>query len=86
MMLDVTASSGQSLISMGTKPISDQVREAVRRSGLTRYSIAQATGIDQAVLSRFMTGKAGLRLETLDKLGLLLGLEVKARRAPRKSQ
>ena len=66
--------------------ISDQVRAAIERSGLSRYAIAQATGIDQAALSRFMARKAGLRLETIDQLGLLLGLEVRARKAPRKAK
>ena len=58
------------------KTLSDELREAVERSGLTRYAIWQETGIDQGTMSKFMAGARGLSLESIDKLADLLGLHV----------
>ena len=60
-------------------PLTDQLRRAILESGQTRYRIAKETGIDAAVLCRFMQG-AGLSMESLDTLGQHLGLELVARR------
>ena len=60
--------------------LSDQIRRAVAASGLTRYRISKITGIDQAVLSRFMAGKVGLSMSALDRLADALELEVVARK------
>ena len=61
-------------------PLSDQIRRAVAASGLTRYRISKITGIDQAVLSRFMAGKVGLSMSALDRLADALELDVVARK------
>ena len=63
---------------MGEKrtKVSDQIRRAVEASGVSRYRIAQATGIKQSTLSRFMAGTGGMTVETLDKLAEYLGLEI----------
>jgi transcriptional regulator with XRE-family HTH domain len=58
------------------EPISTAVRRAIERSGLSRYEICKATGIDKAGLSRFMTGERGLTTASLDKLAPLLGLRI----------
>jgi transcriptional regulator with XRE-family HTH domain len=55
---------------------SDQIRDAIQASGTTRYSLAKQVGIPESALSRFMRGKQGLTLATLDKLADLLGLEI----------
>ena len=60
--------------------LSNQIRRAVAASGLTRYRISKITGIDQAVLSRFMAGKVGLSMSTLDRLADALELDVVARK------
>ena len=60
--------------------LSDQIRRAVAASGLTRYRISKITGIDQAVLSRFMAGKVGLSMSALDRLADALELDVVARK------
>lgn len=59
-----------------TTKLSDEIRDAVRSSGWTCYRISQATGISQATLSRFMSGKAGLSMAYLDIVGELLGIHV----------
>lgn len=56
--------------------VSDQIREAIDESEMTRYRISAETGIPQAVLSRFMAGKSGISSGTIDKLAELLELEV----------
>ena len=56
--------------------LSDELREAVERSGMSRYSIWQQTGIDQGSLSKFMDGERGLGMESIDKLADLLGLHI----------
>jgi len=63
---------------MGKKrtKVSDQIRHAVESSGVSRYRIAQETEIEQSTLSRFMAGAGGMTVETLDKLGEYLGLEI----------
>ena len=57
---------------------SDQIRQAVDSSGLSRYRICKEAGIDQATFSRFMSGKVGMALPTLDALADVLGLDVVA--------
>ncbi|MDD4889886.1 MAG: helix-turn-helix transcriptional regulator [Phycisphaerae bacterium] len=56
--------------------LSDQIRKAIADSGLTRYAISKATGVGQDILSRFMTGKGGLTLDTLEKLAGPLGIKI----------
>lgn len=56
---------------------SDQLRKAIDESGMTRYAISKATGIDQAVLSKFMAGERGMLLPSVDKLCSLLDLELR---------
>ena len=66
---------------MQVKTVSDQVRDLIEKSGVTRYRISQDTGIAESVLSRFMAGR-GLNTETLDRLGVYFGVTVHARRSP----
>jgi transcriptional regulator with XRE-family HTH domain len=56
--------------------LSDQIRRAVESSGKSRYAIFKATGIDQATLSRFMSGQYGLPMKTLDRLADFLDLSL----------
>jgi transcriptional regulator with XRE-family HTH domain len=69
--------------------VSAQVRRAIEGCGMTRYAISKQTGIDQATLSRFMSGEGGLSTEALDAIGELIGLKVtleNARRAGKKGK
>jgi transcriptional regulator with XRE-family HTH domain len=58
------------------------LRHAIDASGMSRYAIAKAIGLDQSVLSRFMAGKSGLSVETIDNIGALLGLRIVADKKP----
>jgi predicted XRE-type DNA-binding protein len=57
--------------------LSEQIRQAIKQSGLSRYAICKAIGMDQAIMSRFMNGKGGLQQDSLDAVADLLGLELK---------
>jgi transcriptional regulator with XRE-family HTH domain len=65
---------------MRAKRFSDQIREAVDASGMSRYRICAEIGLSQAAMSRFMAGKSGLSMDTLDRLAGLIGLAVVTRR------
>ena len=54
--------------------VSGQLRAAILASPETRYRIAQATGVTEAALSRFVRGLRGLDLTSVDKLATHLGL------------
>lgn len=56
--------------------LSDQIRKAIDASGLSRYRICKAIGLDQGAMSKFMSRERGLELATIDRLGELLGLRV----------
>ncbi|MCA9178015.1 MAG: helix-turn-helix transcriptional regulator [Planctomycetales bacterium] len=64
--------------------ITDQIRQAIDDSGLTRYRIAQDTGIDESTLAKFCHGTRGLSLDNLDPLCEYLGLRIVAERKPTK--
>jgi transcriptional regulator with XRE-family HTH domain len=52
------------------------LRKAVEDSGMTRYAIAQATGINESVLSRFVAGGRTISLANADTLAEFLGYEL----------
>ena len=64
--------------SMGKRrlKLSEQIRRAITDCGTTRYVISKETGIDQATLSRFMSGERGLPTKTLDTLADFLNLNI----------
>ena len=64
------------------KKLTDQVMQAIDDSGLTRYRIAQGTGIDESALAKFYNGHRGLSMDALDRLGVYLGLRIVADRKP----
>ena len=57
---------------------SEQLREAIRQEERSRYRISLETGIAQGQLSRFMKGKCGLSLRSIDLLCECLGLGLTA--------
>jgi transcriptional regulator with XRE-family HTH domain len=58
---------------------SDQLRQAIRDSGQSQLSIGRATGVQQAVLSKFLSGRRGLSIESIERLVEHLGLELHPR-------
>ncbi|HLP84600.1 MAG TPA: helix-turn-helix transcriptional regulator [Phycisphaerales bacterium] len=56
------------------KTVSMQLREAIERSGKSRYEIARQTGVNASVLSRFVASGRGLRSHNVDALCAYLGL------------
>jgi predicted transcriptional regulator len=71
---------------MREKSISGRLREAIQRSGKSRYQIAQATGISQAALSRFISAERGLALDSADKLADYFALELVSAKRQRKGR
>ncbi len=59
-----------------SKPFSDQLRDAILNADISRYRISKETGLTEAGLSRFVNGVAGLSLDSIDKVGECLGLEI----------
>jgi len=57
---------------------SDQIRAAIDASGVSRYRICKTACLSEATMSRFMSGKGGLSMEMLDRIGKMLGLRVVA--------
>jgi len=60
--------------------MTDQLRQAIDDSGLTRYRIAQDTGIDESALAKFYNGRRGLSLDHIDQLWEYLGLTISQER------
>jgi plasmid maintenance system antidote protein VapI len=53
-----------------------QLQRAVRageRGGMTRYKLAQVSGVEQAVLSKLVHGTRIVRLDTAEKIVKALG-------------
>lgn len=63
--------------------MTEELRNAIEQSGLTRYRISRDLGIDQAQLSRFMRGQRGLSLDALDRLCAYLNLSLSRRKKAR---
>jgi len=57
----------------------DQLRQVIRECGTSQYGLANQVGIAESVLSRFLSGKRGLSLETLDRLAGVLGIDISKR-------
>ena len=59
-----------------TSFLTDQLRQAIDDSGLTRYRIAKETGISESALAQFYNGHRGLSMKALNALGELLQLKI----------
>ena len=64
--------------------MTDQLRQLIDDSGLTRYGIAKQTGIDESALAKFYNGHRGLSMEALNALGEFLQLKITLGRKPTK--
>lgn len=58
------------------KTFCDELRDAIESAEISRYRLAEETGINAATLCRFIKGKGGLSVDGLDKIAAVLGLHV----------
>ncbi len=58
------------------RTLTDSLRTAIRKSGLTCYRITKDTRVDKAVLSRFLRGSISPMLDSADRLATYLGLQL----------
>jgi hypothetical protein len=70
-------------VAKNREKLCDQVRRAVDASGRSRYAICKAVGLAEATMSRFMNGRGGLSMASLDALADLLDLNIAAGKATR---
>ncbi len=61
----------------------EEIREAVRASGLSVYALARETGLKIAPLQRFMAGVNGVTVISAQAIGEVVGVELRRVR-PRK--
>jgi transcriptional regulator with XRE-family HTH domain len=54
----------------------EQLRQAVRESGLSLNEIARRSGVDQGQLSRFMRGERTIEMPTAARMCAALGLRL----------
>lgn len=62
-----------------TETLTEMLREAIESSGLSLYQLADETGVDRGLLSRFKNGKQSMTLETFDRLNEVLKLRITRR-------
>ena len=65
--------------------ISERLKKAIESSKKTRYAIAVGSGVDHAVLRRFMRGERDIKLTTAENLAEFLELELTSKRKNGKS-
>jgi plasmid maintenance system antidote protein VapI len=71
------------LLTMKPMSFSDEIRDAIRRSGRTGYDISKHMNIAPSTLHRFVHGQTGLSIKSLDKLAEVLDLHVRVGRNPK---
>ena len=65
--------------------MSEQLRDAIEKAGVSRYEIAKATGVSQSTLSKFVLGtRPGLSFDSMDRIGEYLGLVIVKKQPNRK--
>jgi transcriptional regulator with XRE-family HTH domain len=65
--------------------LSEQLRNAIEKAGVSRYEISKATGVSQSTLSKFVLGtRPGLSFDAMDRVGEYLGLEIVKKKQPKK--
>ncbi|MCY2953422.1 MAG: hypothetical protein NTU53_15805 [Planctomycetota bacterium] len=74
------------MVQKKSKPVSQQLREAINASGKSRYRICKEIELGESTMSHFMHGQCGLQLSTIDRLGELLGLRIVADGVKRKGR
>jgi hypothetical protein len=60
--------------------LSEKLRKTIISSKQSRYAIAVGSGVDHAVLRRFVRGERDIKLRTAESLCAYLGLELVTKR------
>ena len=73
---------------MGAKTpnIEEQLRDAIRNSGLSRYRLSKLTGVSDGLLANFVNCKRSVTMTTAAKLAEALGLELTPAKRARKER
>ena len=66
------------------KPITDELRDALRHCETSRYRLSAETGISQSILSRFLAGTSDMSMASADVLAERLGVRLAPETAPKK--
>ena len=66
--------------------LTEQLRKAMKASKQSRYAIAKGSGVDYAVVSRFLDELSDIRLSTAGRLTKYLDLELKPARKAKKQR
>jgi len=69
-----------------SSPITDPLRRAIRKSGLSHYRIAKEAGLQAGQLDRFMSGERDLMAGSADRLAAYFGLELRPTAPRRKAK
>ena len=56
--------------------MTETVKKAIRASGYSQKRLAQKAGLSQAAISLILSGRRGLTLESAEKIGRVIGLEI----------
>jgi plasmid maintenance system antidote protein VapI len=64
--------------------LTEQLRRAIRASGLSAFRIATDANVDRAIMSRFVSGGRGITLNTAGRIARYLGLELRQVRKPKR--
>jgi hypothetical protein len=74
--IDDTCNNGSMRKNNPRPTLTDVLRGAIERSGVTRYRIAKETGVAEGHLGRFIRGEMSIRLDKADRLAAYLGLRL----------
>jgi transcriptional regulator with XRE-family HTH domain len=61
--------------------LDDQLRQAIKDSGLSPLELAERCGVANPIIYRFVNGVRGLSLSSAAKIAEVLGLELRAKGA-----
>jgi transcriptional regulator with XRE-family HTH domain len=56
--------------------LSEQLRRIIESGDMSRYELAKRSGVDASQLCRFFHGKGRLTTDSLDRIGMVLGLSL----------
>jgi transcriptional regulator with XRE-family HTH domain len=65
--------------------LQEEIKVVLSNQGTTASEISKKTGLDQALLSRFFSGKVAMSVKSLTKMLDYLGYELTIRRKRRKA-